>query len=447
MGTILTFGGFLSWYSYSFLASIFFIFVGLVLFAVISGYIQLAKKKENHVFLVTLFFVWSLHLLQVFVPETGFDALWYHLPVADAVVKQQQFIYIPDVYQSVNPLFADAFFYSGYAVFAELGTKIIAFGFALLLLLATYNLSRHFLSEKRSLQLLILVSLFQVVAWQASSFYVDLAKAFFEISVLVLVFELIVKPIKSLSTRQLYIFSFGLSVGAVFGTKLFSILLLPIVAYFIYRVIKQYPSFDSVLLLLPGLSIPLFYYNFAYQATGNPFYSIFHHVDKLQQIGTSSSLRIYLSDKFFTLPLSFVELLTARDYVYPLIAFIPLAYIPRLGTVASAKVKILLYFATIQWLVWWFVPPLSTRYAISGFIVWLVLGILAISENKNIFINSSQKFISLLFWISIAVLVMPRLIVASRSIEYLTSLQSTREYLEQFYDGSIDEKITDWYSD
>lgn len=447
LGVLLSFGGFLQWYSAAFLQIIFFVFCALAGSLTLGGYIRLSSRKNLILLTTCLGFIWSLHFLQVLVPETGFDALWYHLPVAEAFVKAGRFTFLPDLYQSVNPLFADTYFYAGYSVFQETGAKIVAYCFGLLLAFATYCLSKNFFSDKTSLKITILVSLFQVVAWQSSSFYVDVTKAFFELVSLIYLAELLETKFHAISTRQLYLFSIGIAFGAILGSKLFSLLLIPFIIYSIFVILRKHKSLDSALLLIPGMILPFLFFIFAQQSTGNPFYSIFHHIEKLDQIGSNASLRIYIFDRLLSIPLSVFELLRARDYVYPLLAVSPLLIVFHLQDVLSSQVKkALILFTASQWLVWWFVPPLSTRYAISGFIILLILTGIVVQKNRYYYSKLRTVFGSVLFWISVLVLLIPRIYVAKRSAEYLFFMQTTEEYLEQFYDGSIDQKITDWYA-
>jgi len=147
------------------------------------------KQIKDKLLPIPLIIIWLSHLVQVFVPETGFDALWYHLPIVKAMVENRGLVYLPNLYQSVNPLFADLFFALGYVVLGDLGTKIVAYLFALGLMVVSYLLARKYLNRNWSLLLITLVSTFQVVSWQSASFYIDLAKAFFEITALLFLFS------------------------------------------------------------------------------------------------------------------------------------------------------------------------------------------------------------------------------------------------------------------
>jgi hypothetical protein len=142
------------------------------------------KILEKAIFILVIL-TWMSHLVQVFTPEVGFDAVWYHLPVIKAILEQQKLVFIPDFYQSANPLLSDLIFGIGFFFAGELGSKIVAYLFGVALIVSSYILSRKFLNKFWSLVVVLIISTFQVVAWQSASFYVDVAKAFWEISSLV----------------------------------------------------------------------------------------------------------------------------------------------------------------------------------------------------------------------------------------------------------------------
>src|SRR5690606_12153593 len=130
-----------------------------------------------------------IHATGIFVPETGFDAVWYHLPVIKAFSEAHRFVYLPDLYQSLNPLFSDSIFLLGFQVAGDLGTQAIAYAFGLTLVIITYALSRAVLPRTWALGVTLLISTFQVVTWQASSFYIDVAKAVWELAAVWLVLK------------------------------------------------------------------------------------------------------------------------------------------------------------------------------------------------------------------------------------------------------------------
>lgn len=443
IGVLLTVFAFLGWHTPFFLFVTFFFILSHFVYCLSTLMLKLPLLSKLELVLVYFFIaIWALHFLQVLVPETGFDALWYHLPVAQGVLYAKGLVYLPQLYQSVNPQFADLYFLTGFSVLGILGAKLIAYIFASFLSIASYYLARIFVKRKFAIVIAILVSTFQVVTWQSASFYIDVAKAFFEIVGILLLFYAKTKRNsffdKNVSSRISLLFF-----SASLATKLFSIVLVPV---FIFSFgIKDFfsKSFHSNFLLL--FLLPLLYYLFAFINTGNPVYSLFVHTQKLQEIGGEAHSILFILKKVILLPQSLLVFITAREYVNPILVlfFIPILIKQKIIW-CDKNLRILLVFSLAQWIVWWFVPPLSTRYALSGFITLLILGTTIVlrefAKNQK---TQNQLFISLLLCAVIAVL--PRILVARRSLQYILTNQTRQEYLQQFYDGSIDEKIKNWY--
>lgn len=381
--------------------------------------------------------IWFSHFIQVLVPETGFDAIWYHLPVLKSILENGKIVFSDDLYQSLNPLFTDLFFLIGYYYFGSLGTKIIAYIFSLLLIFTSFKLSKVFLSTRVSLSVVILISTFQVISWQAASFYVDVAKAFWE----VLAIYFLVKNIDNQKIVEKI--ASVLSFSASLGTKLFSILLFPTYVYIFIKNLIQTKQLKLWPIILLALSIPMFFYVNAFLVTGNPFYSFSIHMEKLAEIGGQSNLFYYLFSRMILIFFSPIKLIFARDYVTPLmvVLLVPL-FINMKKIIKDNKLSILFIFSGSQWMIWWLVPPLSTRYAISGFITLLILEVVVIKRYFQKINKNQMIFILLLFS---AINFLPRIFVNYRSLKYILSNQTTKEYIQQFYDGSIDSKLKSWY--
>lgn len=398
----------------------------------------MTSQRIKYLLYFALFSIWLSHLIQVFVPETGFDALWYHLPVVEAIARNGGLIYLPDLYQSVNPLFADLFFLVGFVFTKDFGTKLVAYLFGLFLIFGSYKLARKFLSNNWSLLLIILVSTFQVIAWQSASFYVDVAKAAFEIFSLYFLFNFK----KTQTKKDLWLA--GLFFSASLATKLFSLFLLPIFLFLVYLFSKHEKKTNLFIFALVSLILPMPFYSFAYFNTGDAFYSFNIHTDKLLEIGGHENKLIYLRETLRYFPLSIAALTLAKDYVSIIfIIFLPLIYFYK-KLLTHPTIFSLFFFSLAQYALWWFLPPQSTRYALSGFITLTIIYFICF----RFVIKKHQVF----FWpiiisilLAISINFAPRLAVNLRSLKYLTGQQTKQEYLEQFYDGSIDRNIKEWH--
>lgn len=395
--------------------------------------------RENRFFFYFLQLIWLSHFIQVLTPETGFDAVWYHLPVVDSIVQNKAIVFSLELYQSLNPLFSDLFFLVGYYFFGTTGAKLVAYFFALMLVFTTYKLARRFLNTKISLAVVTLVSTFQVISWQSSSFYVDSAKAFWE----VLAIFFVIKGINTNDTKNL-LFS-ALAFSASLATKLFSIVLFPVftIIFKIYLPKNKKQFWPVTFFLSLTLLFPIPFYINTYLQTGNPFYSISLHLEKLSEIGGHPNFLNYFLNRTATLIFSPLKLIFVRDYVSPIIPMLIIPVFLKLkNIVKDPKLLILLTFSIFQWLVWWYIPPFSTRYALSGFIILTILGVSVLIKYFPK-IKPAQIIFALIIFATINML--PRIWVNIRSLKYIIGNQTQQEYLEQFYDGSIDEKLKSWY--
>ncbi|OGJ16383.1 MAG: hypothetical protein A2632_02795 [Candidatus Pacebacteria bacterium RIFCSPHIGHO2_01_FULL_46_16] len=387
-----------------------------------------------------LCFVWLLHLLQVFVPETGFDAVWYHLPIAQLLSEQQQLVYDPQLYQTANPLFADAIFALGFLALQSFGTKLVAYGFALSLAAVAYRLARVFLSRKWSLIGLSAISLFQVVSWQAASFYIDIAKAFFDLAGLWILIETTFVAKKGYKQyKQKYLLLAGLAFSASLASKEFSILLLPFILFGFVSAARKTSVRFVPLLIMSLVALPLPFYLFAQQSTGYFFAGMVQHLKNLATFTTVQTPLAFIWERVSALPKFFVALFFIRDYTSPLLGLLPVAvFLLRRQMWQQKRLLLLLVFTINQLTIWWLVPPLSTRYALGGFISGLLIVLVWLARHKMWYLPALVLGITL-------VLLFPRLLVSIRSLNYLLGNQTQAQYVNQLTDENNRWVFEAWY--
>lgn len=403
-----------------------------------------SRQWTDSALMIALLFIWLLHLTGVFVPETGFDAVWYHLPIVDQFSELHRIQYLPDYYQSVNPLFSDLIFLLGFQLAGELGAKMVAYGLALTLAIVSYHLARGYLNRFWALLFVIQVSLMQVVTWQASSFYVDIAKSVWELGSL----YLLCRTQIHLSANKKLVLS-ALFFGASLATKQFSLILLPVMLLIVYLNKKNWRVASYWLLVTLLIACPFYY--FSWQTTGDPFYAVNLHLAKLQEISGTDSVSSHLWRKLLNLPSALWFLVfVARDYISPLLLLLlPFGGWQMLSWWRNERrwnieLVSLFLFSIGQFCLWWLVPPISTRYALSGFIIGVLL--LMVATVRWLEKNSQWKN-SVVVGILIvsSFLLLPRLVVGQRNTKHIVSGQSTAEYLQQFMDGNIDYHLLNWH--
>jgi hypothetical protein len=395
-------------------------------------------QRNEVVVFIALVLTWFMHGVGVLVPETGFDAVWYHLPIVEHFTAVHRFEFMPNLYQSVNPLFSDAVFLLGYQSFGEMGAKAVAYLFALSLICVTYHLSRTQLSRFWSLIVVLIVSYFQVLTWQASSFYVDVAKALWELAAVWMIVQN-----KTLQKHELRLSS--LFFGASLATKLFSLFLYPVFLWSIWQKLKHYKVVVvSIALIMSGI-VALPFYIFAWSNTGQPFYSFTVHQEKLAEIGGAPDTFSYLIQRTIQLPLSPIYMtFLVRDYTtILLLIFLPFLVIFWKQIWKKTELRIFLVWGVMQWILWWYLPPLSTRYALSGFIFLTIITVWIMKQ-----LTQKKKYLWPMFitiCLAIAINLLPRFIVLQRNLKYLSGQQTKEQYLQQFYDGSIDRNLKQWH--
>ncbi len=115
-------------------------------------------------------------------PETGFDALWYHLTLPKLYLIYNAIVHIPGgiLYYSDMPKLTEMLYVSALALGDETVAKLIHFLFGALTTIAIYKMGRMYLSLRYSLLASAIFYSNLVVGWMSTTAYIDLARTFFE---------------------------------------------------------------------------------------------------------------------------------------------------------------------------------------------------------------------------------------------------------------------------
>lgn len=413
----------------------------LIIIRISIGFFVLTRFQR--LLLVMLACIWTSHFLQVLVPETGFDAVWYHLPVLQQLVLSNGFTTSPTLYQLLYPLWSDLAYLPAFVLARDLGAKVTAFGGGIALVFSTFALSRMYLTRTWSLLTVLTVSTFQVVAWQSASFYIDVFIACFIVGGMWhLLFAHGQSHAESKVSVVLNLCAAGVLFGFAIGSKHFNIaLLVPIGLSTVFLFRKIQPSLLTI--IISGI-VAMPWYIHAYNHTQQWLYpALSHWSDLTGATGSPSSLQ-YLFERFISLPLSLIKVVIARDYVSPIVVLAPfvIAYLWLKNRISKNMLPLVIFFV-FQWGIWWFIPPLSSRYALAGFIIAVIL-VAIFFQN---FVRSRRittAVISILLLMSIVNMI-PRLYVNYRSLMFLSGQQSKEEYLHQFLDGNLDGPLRKWH--
>jgi hypothetical protein len=395
-----------------------------------------------HVIVLCLF-VLSLGLLGVGVllPETGFDALWYHLPLVKEYTEKHSLVYDPAFYQSLYPQYGDGLFVLGYSLWQVAGAKFVAYLFFLLLAVTCYFWLRRAMSVTDALLGVLVVCFFQVVTWQATSGYVDVISAVFFLWSMWWFFES--DDGKESKKAKLIFWVSSLSAGIFFGTKFVNLGFLPLFAVLasLQLRVRNIRSVLKYVVVMVLVAFPWYFRAWLY--TGSLIYPIgtVYAVPVITQMGVNGWSE-WLTQRVrdvWSLPWQFF--VQNDGYVTPLLLLFSPIVLFRKKMTRHAWLGVIV--GGYGLLFWFFFPPPSTRYVLGSVILlWLVLFqqvVLAVQRSKLLYLIRLICIINILVFFSL------RLFVQSRAVSYLMGWESQQEYLDRFRNGFTDEKINSFY--
>lgn len=410
-------------------------------------FISLKMRDYFHNVAFGLFcFTIILHLIGVFAPETGFDALWYHLPLIKEYSSTHQLVYDNQMYQSLYPQYGDILLLFGYTTLGVVGAKLVAYLFFIFLIYIVFTWLRDSLSTFDSLLGTLVVCYFQVVSWQSSSAYVDIISAVFFLWSVYYLF----KQDKNEENANASLCISALAAGVFLGTKFVNVGFIPLFVLLTGALfypkstdelssnIKRFVTWWGIVFLF---AFP--WYLRAFWYTGSFIYPIgtIYADPVIHQMGVSGWKEwiILRSWEIWKLPAHFFVF--NDGYVSPLIVlFLPIAVLKK----KFSKVFILeLLIGIYGLLFWFFFPPPSTRYVLEMVIVlWIAIyreSLLRVSSQRK------KKIIRGLCILNIFGFMLIRVFVVSRSLPYVLGWENEQQYLTRFRNGFLNEKIDTFY--
>ncbi|MBI2326327.1 hypothetical protein HYU91_02980 [Candidatus Collierbacteria bacterium] len=351
----------------------------------------------------------GINFLGVFMPELGFDALWYHLTLSKLFLSKHQW-YFPGglYYYSAMPRLGELIGLPFLALFGYIGPKFVQFFSGLIASLLIYRLAKRFTQDK--LLSLTAVNLFYatwLVSWQSSSAYVDLIRTLFELSALFII-------LKSKFLNHKSILLAGLFMGFAIGVKWHALGTLALLS-FIFT-----PAIIPIALLI---AFPWFL--IAFHFTGNPLHPLFERFMTTTQLAQvephfyaplSILRRIIASPIFLTRP--------ADDFLSPVTGVIYM--ISFFGLISSNKIirKVSL-FGILGTFMFLLIPPPSTRYFLPYFPAIIIVSAYILSQLKNIY---SNLFV-VIFTLSAFLIFGLRLYAFAKYLPYLYGKHSLNQFL------------------
>jgi hypothetical protein len=349
----------------------------------------------------------GINLLGVFMPELGFDALWYHLTLSKLFLMKHQW-YIPGglYYYSAMPRLGELIGMPLLAFFGTAGPKFVQFISGLITSLLIYRLAKRFTQDK--LLSLAAVNLFYatwLVSWQSSSAYVDLVRTLFELSALFFLVSFR-PPSRNLLASLFMGLAIGVKWHALGSLALFAVIFTPAII----------PV--ALLTASPWFLI-------AYRFTGNPLHPLFESFMTATQLAQvephfyaplSILRRIITSPIFLTRP--------ADDFLSPVTGIIYL--ISFFGLISSnmaiRKISLISILGTIFFL---FTPPPSTRYFLPYLPALIIVCVYILSRLKSVY---SNLFV-FIFTLSAFLIFGLRLYAFAKYLPYLSGKLSQNQFL------------------
>ncbi|HZZ98935.1 MAG TPA: hypothetical protein VFG51_03310 [Candidatus Saccharimonadia bacterium] len=440
VAAVLSFGlsGFLLFFSYRLMPiSILLFLIGVVLSAVVLAHsiVRVTQwPRRERLFLIPFALLAASHAVGLFLPETGFDAVWYHLPITTVFLSLHHLAFIPDLYQSAMPQLGSLLFAVPFLFLRESGVKVFCYLVTLLLSVIVFQLARRFLPRHVSVLVVLFFFGLHTVAWQASSAYVDQIIALFELMAI----------LAALRTQKSVVIP-GIFLGLALSMKLLVLFFLPAFIVFFWiqagwrHAVKV--TFTALLIVSP-------WYVQAFIWTGNPLYPLFqvlHGTTILHDIGVNSWKEWLVGGavKFVVLPIYLS--LHRESFTTPIFAFSTLFLYLARKRLISKRFRALSLTTLAMFTIWLLIPPLSVRYVLTGIVFALILAISAIWDEAKKRGSLKKIFYTVCvvsFCLSFAIRLGANVVAAP----YLTGSESYENYIATYSQGIAQGPMTKWYA-
>ncbi len=139
--------------------------------------------KRNTLWVLGIISSISIMLLGALVPETAFDALWYHLTFPKLYLSNGGIDFIPGnlFYYSALPKVGEMLYVTTLSLSGDILSHLIHMFFAILTGIAIYEITKKITSQYIALIAVVIFFSNIVVLWEATTAYVDFIRAFYEV--------------------------------------------------------------------------------------------------------------------------------------------------------------------------------------------------------------------------------------------------------------------------
>lgn len=376
-------------------------------------------SKHPVIFLcITIAFM--IMFLGSLVPETAFDALWYHLTLPKMFLEAGGINFIPGstFYYSVMPKLGEMLFIPALVFQGDTLAHMINLFFACLIALSIYSITKKYTSSLFALLSIVLFLSNIVILWEATTAYIDLIWAFFEIMALW-------GMLNYLETKKnKWLMESAVLFGLALETKLLALFSLPV--FIVCLVVFGFKSvrgraLDSFAYILISLLIPAGWFVLAFVNTGNPVYPIF------------SGYQVALGTDWLAFPQTILDLvtvfITASDPVSPIyLMLLPLCLVA--WRKAKLKEKKIILLAAIGIFCWTITPKTGGGRFMVAYLPLLSVAygivLYGIRDQKRV-LTFSMICIFSVFVVSLVY----RGVAQVRSLPVILGLESKQTYLSK----------------
>lgn len=380
-------------------------------------YVKLSRFEKIMLVLIGLQLL--INLIGALGPELSFDALWYHLILPKLYLQQSRVAFIPGslfAYSAI-PQLIQMLYIPALALGGEIIPKLIHFGFGILTLVAIYVLARKVLPRAHALLAVLVMSSNLVFAWQMTTAYVDLPRAWFEVLALLafLHFE------KKKQMKWLGIV--GGMIGLAAATKIIGLSSLLIFIGLLFLNHRQYFLRKLICLCIPALFVLSPWLVFAYVSTGNPIYPLLTSNISFS-VGVAHfpyhwSDIVQISKLFFR----------SADPISPIyIMVLPILLTAWAALVRTKKpIRTLALYSLFSFLLWFHLPKDGGgRFILAYLPVWSVLASYVVTTCRDRFI---QKALLVMVFAVAGTTLMYRFTANIKYFPVLFGQQSKQEFL------------------
>lgn len=372
------------------------------------------QSRVGAISLILIATIFLINLIGALAPEIAFDALWYHLTLPKIFIQDKAIHFIPGglFYYSTMPKMIEMLYIPALMTGGDQIAKLIHLFFGLLTTLAIYIYLTRQTSHKYAVLGALIFYSNLVVAWQSTTAYIDLGRAFFEL----LAFIGFVQYRKT--NEKKWLIESALMMGAALTTKWLALGSLGIFAILFTlgpgTLIKKLK--DIAIFSLIAITLVLPFLITSYIQAGNPFYPIFSGYYKTDPF---PNLAFFLT----SIPTRLTAVPDPISPIYLIMAPLTILFYKRF----SQEGRYAVFYSLLALVIWLITPDTGGgRFILPYLPVMTITAVLTLSVCKDTYIRNLIIFLILI--ISLSTLVV-RAKATTRYLPVVFGLQSKDEFL------------------